>query len=64
MCKQKEICVSASALSDGWLFGGEVGSGGTGRQMGGWGECVTSCPGVVWPSSGQQWHLVGVGVLL
>lgn len=35
VCKQKGICVSASALSHGWLFGGEVGSGGTGRWMGG-----------------------------
>lgn len=28
------------------------------------GECVTSCPAAAWPRSGQQWHLVGVGVLL
>lgn len=27
-------------------------------------DAAPSCPGVVWLRSGQQWHLVGVGVLL
>lgn len=39
-----EMCVSALALSVGWV-GGRVGRGGD--WLGGWGECVTSCPGVV-----------------
>lgn len=40
-----------------------VGWGGVGEEVRR-DECVTSCPAAVWPRSEQQWHLVGVGVLL